>query len=75
MSVSPFSRAFSIQSLLICIYNQAFICRKHFSSAYNCSVFYADATTVEAVLGKLVTEGQIRKVGRGRGTRYLKAGS
>lgn len=32
------------------------------------------ATTVEAVLGKLVTEGQIRKIGRGRGTRYIKAG-
>lgn len=29
------------------------------------------ATTVEAVLGKMVKEGQIRKVGIGRGTRYV----
>ncbi len=33
------------------------------------------ATTVEAVLGKLVSEGQIRKVGTGRGTRYVRAGN
>lgn len=30
------------------------------------------ATTVEAVLGKLIKEGQIRKVGTGRGTRYIR---
>ncbi len=29
-------------------------------------------TTVEAVLGKLINEGQIRKVGTGRGTRYVR---
>ena len=33
------------------------------------------ATTVEAVLGKMVSEGQIRKVGKGRGTRYIKSGN
>ena len=31
------------------------------------------ATTIEAVLGQMVREGQIRKVGTGRGTRYVKA--
>lgn len=31
------------------------------------------ATTVEVVLGKMVSDGQIRKVGVGRGTRYIKA--
>ncbi len=30
------------------------------------------ATTVEAVLGKMVSEGQIHKVGTGRNTRYIK---
>ena len=30
-------------------------------------------TTVEAVLGSLVREGRVRKLGNGRGTRYLKA--
>lgn len=32
------------------------------------------ATTVEAVLGQMVREGQIRKVGTGRGTRYVRTG-
>ena len=31
------------------------------------------ATTIEAVLGKMVREGQIRKVGSGKGTRYVKS--
>lgn len=31
------------------------------------------ATTIEFVLGQMVREGQIRKVGTGRGTRYVKA--
>ncbi len=30
------------------------------------------ATTVEAVLGQMVSDGQIRKVGNGRGTRYVR---
>jgi Fic family protein len=30
------------------------------------------ATTIEAVLGQMVREGQIRKVGTGRGTRYIR---
>ena len=30
-------------------------------------------TTVEAVLGEMVRTGRIRKLGSGRGTRYLKA--
>ena len=30
-------------------------------------------TTVEAVLGSLVRDGRVRKLGNGRGTRYLKA--
>lgn len=29
-------------------------------------------TTIEAVLGKMVNAGQIRKIGTGRGTRYIK---
>ena len=33
------------------------------------------ATTVEAVLGKLVREGQISKVGTGRGKRYIRTGN
>jgi Fic family protein len=33
------------------------------------------ATTVEAVLGQMVKSGQIRKVGTGRGTRYIKSAS
>ena len=32
------------------------------------------ATTVEAVLGQMVRDGQIRKVGTGRGTRYIRTG-
>lgn len=32
------------------------------------------ATTVEAVLGQMVREGQIRKVGTGRSTRYVRTG-
>lgn len=31
------------------------------------------ATTIEAVLGQMVREGRIRKVGTGRGTRYLRS--
>ena len=31
------------------------------------------ATTIEAVLGKMVKDGQIRKIGSGRGTRYIKS--
>ena len=30
-------------------------------------------TTVEAVLGEMVRTGRVRKIGAGRGTRYLKA--
>ena len=30
------------------------------------------ATTIEAVLGQMVREGQVRKVGSGRGTRYVR---
>lgn len=33
------------------------------------------ATTVEAVLGRMVKEGQISKVGTGRSTRYIKKGN
>ncbi len=29
-------------------------------------------TTIETVLGRMVSEGQIRKIGTGRGTRYIK---
>lgn len=29
-------------------------------------------TTIEAVLGRMVSEGQIRKIGTGRGTRYIR---
>ena len=32
------------------------------------------ATTVEAVLGQMVRDGQIRKIGSGRGTRYIRTG-
>ena len=30
------------------------------------------ATTIEAVLGEMVRDGAVRKVGSGRGTRYIK---
>jgi hypothetical protein len=30
------------------------------------------ATTVEAVLGQMVRDGSVRKIGSGRGTRYIK---
>ena len=30
------------------------------------------ATTIEAVLGQMIREGQIRKTGAGRGTRYIR---
>ena len=30
------------------------------------------ATTIEAVLGEMVIDGAVRKVGSGRGTRYIK---
>ena len=33
------------------------------------------ATTIEAVLGQMVREGSIRKIGSGRGTRYVRSGS
>ena len=33
------------------------------------------ATTVEAVLGRMVSEGQIRKIGSGRGVRYIRTGN
>ena len=33
------------------------------------------ATTIEAVLGEMVRSGQIRKVGTGRGTRYIRTGN
>ncbi len=33
------------------------------------------ATTVETVLGKMVKDGQIRKIGAGRGIRYVRAGN
>ena len=32
------------------------------------------ATTIEAVLGQMVRDGQIRKVGTGRNTRYIRTG-
>ena len=32
------------------------------------------ATTVEAVLGQMIRDGQIRKVGAGRATRYIRTG-
>ena len=30
-------------------------------------------TTIEAVLGKMVRSGQIRKIGSGRGTKYIRS--
>lgn len=33
------------------------------------------ATTIEAVLGKLVRDGKIRKVGTGRGVKYIRTGN
>lgn len=30
------------------------------------------ATTIEAVLGEMVRDGAVRKIGSGRGTRYIK---
>lgn len=31
------------------------------------------ATTIEAVLGQMVREGVVRKIGSGRGTRYIRS--
>ena len=43
------------------------------SKAYICGIFPdVSPTTIEAVLGKMLKEGQIKKIGQSKMTRYIK---